>query len=120
MMAVFVLGDYAGQLPECIIERHSGQYPELWAGVRFRIMDDQFVELSLYSPDMSIGTCGIWLVSVAHDPRPAVSKTNFGCIQAMILFLKQIFNICLTPCHVVYGSTYCSAWWLHQILISDA
>ncbi|GFX46238.1 uncharacterized protein TNCV_1371801 [Trichonephila clavipes] len=25
---------------ECIIERHGSQYPELWFGVQFRIMDD--------------------------------------------------------------------------------
>ncbi|GFV58739.1 hypothetical protein TNCV_3730771 [Trichonephila clavipes] len=39
----------------------------------------------------------------ARDPRPATSKDELccACKQYGILFHKQTFKICLTPCHVV-------------------
>ncbi|GFX58939.1 hypothetical protein TNCV_806431 [Trichonephila clavipes] len=71
-------------------------------------LDSQQVQLlpwPAYSPDMSpiehvwdiVG--GVSLVIFVLLFR----QTNFGCAykQYGILFRRQIFKICLTPCHVV-------------------
>ncbi|GFX51548.1 hypothetical protein TNCV_5012521 [Trichonephila clavipes] len=54
----------------------------------------------------------------ARDPRPAASKDDLLLhIQAIWNYIAQadIQNLHAKP----YGSTCCSAWWLHQILISE-
>ncbi|GFS94213.1 uncharacterized protein TNCV_3786701 [Trichonephila clavipes] len=51
-----------------------------------------------------LSTCEIWLVGVSLVIRVLqLQKTNFCCAykQYEILFHKQTFKICLTPCHVV-------------------
>ncbi|GFW80982.1 hypothetical protein TNCV_3780611 [Trichonephila clavipes] len=106
-------------LPECVIERNGGLTP----GVMVRDQDNarphvaktvrdfcsaQHMELlpwPAYSPDMS-PIEHVWnLVGhrLALDPRSAASKDELCCSykQYGILFHKQTFKICLTPCHVV-------------------
>ncbi|GFS79932.1 uncharacterized protein TNCV_750761 [Trichonephila clavipes] len=65
----------------------------------------QLLPWPAYSPDMSpiehewIWLVGVWLV--IHVLQ--LHKTNFCCAyeQYRILFRKQTFKFCLTPCHVV-------------------
>ncbi|PRD27107.1 UNVERIFIED_CONTAM: hypothetical protein NCL1_36266 [Trichonephila clavipes] len=58
-----------------------------------------------YSPDMlPIEHVWVWLVGVAIVIRVLqLQKTNFCCAykQCKIIFHKQTFNTCLTPCPVV-------------------
>ena len=51
-----------------------------------------------------LSTFGIWLVAFSFVIRVLLlQKTNFGCTykQYRILFHKQTFKICLTPCHLI-------------------
>ncbi|GFT57780.1 hypothetical protein TNCV_4865341 [Trichonephila clavipes] len=76
-----------------------------------------------YSPDMS-AIDHVWdLVGrrLARDPRSAVSKDE------LLLRIQAIWNsLPQSDIHNLFDSmprrkvsTYCSAWWLHQILILD-
>ena len=165
MMAAFVLdamslsAAFKSALSNDLVAKH----PELWSGVRFRIVDDPIsyeLRASSIAIDVSLKCCnpesflsfkaslelsfsrimhahmlqrlfetsvrsnacnffldllirricrllsrrGIWLVGILLVIHVLLlQKAKFGCAykQYGILFHKQTFKICLTPCHVV-------------------
>ncbi|GFX04960.1 uncharacterized protein TNCV_2249431 [Trichonephila clavipes] len=65
----------------------------------------QLLPWRVFSPNMSL-IQQVWdLVGqrLTRNPRPAASKVNVCCAyqQYGIIFHKQTFKICLTPCPVV-------------------
>ncbi|GFX48066.1 uncharacterized protein TNCV_4114011 [Trichonephila clavipes] len=116
-------------LPEYAIKRHSGLTPGVmvWGAISYhgrsnlqRIKDNinsnkyvrevllpevvPFLCLLIHRITRLLSPCGIWFVVVSLlICALQFQKTNVccACKQYRILFHKQIFKICLTPCHVV-------------------
>ncbi|GFS51020.1 transposable element Tc1 transposase [Trichonephila clavipes] len=140
---------YAGErcLPECVIERYRGLTPGVmvWARSRSLLSRHQWSNLSAgqqkivrdfyaaqhmqllpwaaYSPDMS-PTEHVWDFvgqRLARDLRPAASKRRtFTAHTSNTEFPFTSIHSKFVWFHATsYSNTYCSEWWLHQILILD-